>query len=232
MIISGKNSVLENLKANKTFNKIVISKSAFGFGEIIALAKQNGIKVEFLDRAILDKKVKNNQGIIADIVDFKYCDLQKILDDPRGFVVVLDGIEDPHNFGAIIRSCECAGVSGIIIPKHRAVPVNDTVIKTSAGAIANVDICMVTNINDAIEKLKTSGFWVYCAEADGKLMYDCKLDGKVAFVVGSEGFGVSKLAKKNCDDVISIPLYGKVNSLNASVACSIVLFEYVRQNLK
>lgn len=232
MIISGKNSVLENLKADKTFNKILISKSAFGFSQIVSIAKEKGIKVEFLDRAILDKKAKNNQGIVAEIVDFKYSDLQAILDDEKGLVVVLDGVEDPHNFGAIIRSCECAGVSGIIISKHHAVPVNDTVIKTSAGAVANVNICMVTNINNAIQTLKDNGFWVYGAEADGKVMYDCKLDGKVAFVVGSEGFGISKLTRKNCDDIISVPLCGKINSLNASVACSVVLFEYVRQNFK
>lgn len=232
MIISGKNGVIENLRAGKTFNKILISKSVFGFSDIVSLAKEKGIKVEFLDRSILDKKAKNNQGIVAEIVDFVYSDLQTILNDERGLVVILDGIEDPHNFGAIIRSCECAGVSGIIIPKHRAVPVNDTVIKTSAGAVANVNICMVTNINNAIKELQENGFWVYGAEADGKVMYDCKLQGKTAFVIGSEGFGISKLTRQNCDEVVSIPLCGKVNSLNASVACSIVLFEYIRQNFK
>lgn len=232
MIISGKNSVLESLKAGKTFNKIQMARGSFANSDIMLLAKEKGIKIEFLDKSILDKKLKNNQGIIAEITDFIYADLDEILNSDKQIVVVLDGIEDPHNLGAIIRSCECSGVAGIVIPKHRAVPVNDTVLKTSAGALSNVKVAMVTNINQAIEKLQEGGFWVYGCETGGKDIYSTNLTGKVAFVVGSEGKGISRLTLEKCDDVISIPLLGSINSLNASVACSVVLFECVRQNLK
>ena len=231
MIITGKNSVLENLRNGKTFNKIQIAKGTFGNNEIINLAKQNGIKLEFVERSIMDKKFKSNQGVIADITDFEYSQPEDIINNSE-VVVVLDGIEDPHNLGAIIRSCECAGVNGIFIPKHRAVAVNDTVIKTSAGATANVNVAMVTNLNQLIEQLKQNGFWVYGCETGGQNLYQSKLTGKTAFVIGSEGKGISKLTLSKCDEVLSIPLLGKINSLNASVACSVVLYEYVRQNQK
>lgn len=229
MIITGKNSVLENLRNGKTFNKIQIAKGTFGNNEIITLAKEKGIKLEFVERSIMDKKFKSNQGVIADITEFQYSQPEEIINSAN-VVVVLDGIEDPHNLGAIIRSCECAGVDGIFIPKHRAVAVNDTVIKTSAGATANVNVCMVTNLNQLIDNLKQNGFWVYGCETGGQNLYQSKLTGKTAFVIGSEGRGISKLTLSKCDEVLSIPLLGKINSLNASVACSVVLFEYVRQN--
>ena len=143
--------------------------------------------------------------------------------------MVLDGIEDPHNFGAIIRTCECAGVHGIIIPEHRACAVNDTVVKTSAGASANMLIARVGNINNCLEILKKQGVWVYCLETGGKEMTTLNLKGSIAVVVGSEGKGVSKLTRENCDDTVSIKLKGKVNSLNASVATAVVVYEIVRQ---
>ena len=143
--------------------------------------------------------------------------------------MVLDGIEDPHNFGAIIRTCECAGVHGIIIPEHRACAVNDTVVKTSAGASANMLIARVGNINNCLDVLKKQGVWVYCLETGGKEMTTLNLKGSIAVVVGSEGKGVSKLTRENCDDTVSIKLKGKVNSLNASVATAVVVYEIVRQ---
>lgn len=231
MLVSGRNGVLESLRAGKTFNKILVAKGS-NHKEIVDIAKQNGIRLEFLDRTILDKKIKNNQGVIGEIVDFCYSSLDEVVKNANGMIVILDGIEDPHNFGAIIRTCECAGVKGIIIPKHRAVPVNDTVVKASAGAIANVKIAMVTNINSAIDSLKDEGYWVYACEAGGKEMYKESFCGKIALVIGSEGFGVSKLTKQKCDTMISIPLLGSINSLNASVACSIVLYECVRQKIQ
>ena len=231
MIITGKNSVLESLRSGKTFNKIQIAKGSFGNNEILTLAKERGIKLEFVDRNIMDKKFKNNQGVIADITDFTYSEPDEIIQNAN-LVVVLDGIEDPHNLGAIIRSCECAGVDGVFIPKHRAVAVNDTVIKTSAGAVSNVKVAKVTNLNQLLEQLKNDGFWVYGCETGGTDLYSTKLTGKTALVIGSEGRGISKLTLSKCDEIISIPLLGKINSLNASVACSIVLFEYVRQNQK
>ena len=229
MIITGKNSVLESLRAGKTFNKIQIAKGSFGNNEILNIARDRGIKLEFVDRNILDKKFKNNQGVIGDITDFEYSGADEIIKTSE-LVVVLDGIEDPHNLGAIIRSCECAGVGGIFIPKHRAVAVNDTVIKTSAGAVNNVKVSVVTNLNQLIDNLKDNGFWVYGCETGGEDLYKTKLSGKTAFVIGSEGKGISKLTLSKCDQIVTIPLLGKINSLNASVACSIVLYEYVRQN--
>ena len=167
---------------------------------------------------------------MAYTTDFNYSELDELIVDGDCLLVVLDEIEDPHNFGAIIRSCECAGVNGIIIPNRRATPVTDTVVKTSAGAISNVKIAKVINLNQAIEKLKQNNIWVYGLEAGGKEIYSVNLRGRVAIVVGSEGRGISKLTKEKCDEIISLPLMGKINSLNASVACGIALYEVVRQN--
>jgi 23S rRNA (guanosine2251-2'-O)-methyltransferase len=201
-------------------------------GKIVRLARSKGVKVTFVDKNILDKESieGKHQGYIADVVDFEYCDIDDILaqsDEP--FVVILDNINDPHNFGSIIRVCECAGVDGIVIGKNRQVQVNETVVRCSAGAISHVKIARVTNINNAIEQMKENGVWVYCADMDGQSMYDANLTGNVALVIGGEGNGVSRLTKSLCDGVISIDLRGKVNSLNASVACGIVVYEALRQ---
>ncbi len=231
MLISGKNSVFEAIQNEKTINKIQILKNAHGFEKIIQIAKEKGVRFEFVDRVVLDKQLQNHQNVIAEVIDFVYSSIEELLkkDNKEQLIVILDGIEDPHNFGAIIRNCECAGVDGIIISKHRAVPINDTVLKASAGAVANVKIARITNINQAIEELKENGFWIYACEADGKNVYQTKLNGKIAIIIGNEGFGISKLTKEKADEKISIPLYGKINSLNASVACGIILFEILRQ---
>lgn len=230
MIISGRNSVNEALKANQTINKILLLKSSRGFEKTIALAKERGIRIEFVDRVVLDKLSNNNQGIVAHTTDFVYSELEDLIVDGDCLIVILDEIEDPHNFGAIIRSAECAGATGIVIPNRRATPVTDTVVKTSAGAISNVKIAKVVNLNQAIEKLKQNNIWVYGLEAGGKEIYSVNLKGRVAIVVGSEGRGISQLTKQKCDEIVSLPLKGKINSLNASVACGIALYEVVRQN--
>lgn len=237
MIIEGKNSVLEALKNDLTINKLMVQKNLNDnmSNQIIKLAKDKGIRIDFVSKEVLDKKTTaRHQGFICDTTDFNYVEVYDILkkaeslnEDP--FIVILDGIEDPHNFGAIIRTCECAGVHGIIIPEHRACAVNDTVVKTSAGATANMLIARVGNLNNTIDYLKKENIWVYCLETGGDEMTKSKLTGAIAIVVGSEGKGVSRLTREKCDSTVSIKLKGKVNSLNASVATAIMVYEIVRQ---
>lgn len=237
MFIEGKNAIRQAIDSKITINKIYVDKNYQGRkDEIINLAAQNKIKFEFVPRVFLDKKSKtgHHQGYIADSVDFEYCQVDDILQKARNlgqkpFIVLLDGIEDPHNFGAIIRSCECAGVHGIIIPKNRAVQVNETVIRTSTGAISNMLIARVTNLKDAINTLKENDVWVYACEAGGDIVYSKKLNQGEAIIIGSEGFGVKKSLLSYVDGVISLPMMGKVNSLNASVACGVMIFEILRQ---
>ena len=237
MQIEGRNAVREALGSKMTINKLMIDKNLQNRkDEIVNLAVLNKIKVEFLPKALLDKKsiTNHHQGFIAQVVDFSYCTVQEIIEkakekNEQPFVVLLDGIEDPHNFGAIIRSCECAGVHGIEKKKNRCCQVNETVIRTSTGAIANMPIAKVGNIKDAIEELKTNDLWVYAAEIGGENIYQQNLNKPIAVVIGSEGHGVREIVKSHCDGIITLPLKGKVNSLNASVACGIVVFEILRQ---
>lgn len=234
MQIEGKNQVFQALEAGTTINKIWVDVNySKRRDEIIFLARKNKVRVEFVPKVALDKKstTSHHQGYIADAVEFSYTPLEKLIVSAgeKPFFVLLDGIEDPHNFGAIIRSCECAGVDGIIIPKNRACAVNDTVVRTSTGAIANLKIAMVTNLKEAISALKDAGVWVYAAETGGDDIYSQKLDRPIAVVIGSEGNGVKKSIIASCDGVLTLPLKGKVNSLNASVACGIVVFEILRQ---
>ena len=176
----------------------------------------------------------NHQGVLAQITDFDYCTVEDIMakaesQDEDLLIVLLDGITDPHNLGAIVRSAECFGAHGIVIPKHRSVGVNDTVVKVASGATEHMLIAKVTNINDTIRMLKEHNVWVYATDFDGKAPKSANLTGKVAIVIGSEGEGIKKLTKELCDDTLTIPEYGKINSLNASVATGIVLYEAVRQ---
>ena len=230
MKIEGKNAVYELLKSGATVNKLMVLKEETG--KIVALARQQGVKIQFVDKKVLDKAsvTGKHQGYIVETVDFEYSELEDILaKDGDKLIVVLDEINDPHNLGSIIRVCECAGVDGIVIGKNRQVQVNETVVRCSSGAISHVKIARVTNINTAIETLKQSNVWVYCADMDGQSMYKTNLTGNVALVIGGEGNGVSRLTKSLCDGVVSIDLRGKVNSLNASVACGIVVYEALRQ---
>ncbi len=237
MKIKGRNAVREALNSDVNILKIMASNSSKDkvLIDILNLAKRKNIKVQYLDGRILDKECENNQGIIAETSDYEYCSVQDILDMARdkgknNFILILDGVEDPHNFGSIIRVAECLGVDGIIISKNRACPVNDTVSKVSAGAIEHMKIAKVTNINTEIERLKKEGVWVYACELGGEDLDSADLSGNIAIVMGSEGKGVSSLTKKICDGVVSMQMYGKVNSLNVSVATGIVLYEIVRKN--
>lgn len=237
MKIKGRNAVREALNSDVNILKIMASNSSKDkvLMDILNLARRKNIKVQYLDNKVLDRECENNQGIIAETSDYEYCSVQDILDVARGkgksnFILILDGVEDPHNFGSIIRVAECLGVDGIIISKNRACPVNDTVSKVSAGAIEHMKIAKVTNINTEIERLKKEGVWVYACELGGEDLDNADLRGNIAIVMGSEGKGVSALTKKICDGVVSMQMYGKVNSLNVSVATGIVLYEIVRKN--
>ena len=245
MILSGKNSVREALKSDATIDKVCIVKGNFDreTNEIIALARAKNIKVMFCTAEVLDKSLDgaNNaagrtrhQGVIAYTSEFKYSELEDILkiaenrNEPP-FIIILDGVTDVHNLGSVIRVAECAGAHGVVIGKHRAAGVNDTVIRISAGAAEHISVARVTNINDAIRELKENNIWVYAAEADGDDIYKNNLTGAVAIVIGGEDTGVKQLTRKLCDGVISLPVLGKINSLNASVAAGAVLYEIVRQ---
>ena len=231
MKIEGRNSVVEALRSDEiTVNSLMVEKGASN--SVTALARKQGVKITYVDKSVLDKESVNgkHQGYIADITDFIYCDIDEIIaSDPEPFVVVLDGINDPHNFGSIIRTCECAGVSGIIVGKNRQVAVTDTVARCSAGAVSHVKIARVTNVNNSIKQLKEAGVWVYALDMDGEEITHSNLKGPIALVVGGEGDGVSALTRSLCDGIVSLKLKGKVNSLNASVACGIALYEVVRQ---
>ena len=238
MIVTGKNSVQEAITSGKTIDNLMVSKSNYDntTNEIISLAREKGIKIVFADKYLLDKTAAGvkHQGVLCFTSEFEYCDVQHILDvaEQKGeepFIILLDGISDPHNLGAILRSAECAGVHGVIIPKNRAVPVNDTVVRISEGAAMHIPVARVTNINDAIKLLKDNFINVYCADMDGKTMYEQNMTGATAIVIGNEGSGVKRLTKELSDGSISIPLLGKINSLNASNAAAIVIYEVVRQ---
>ena len=225
MRVYGKNVVKEVLQKPKTIKKAYIYEN-FKDETIIKTLKNFNIPCQILDKKSLDDIEKgNHQGIILEVIDYQYSYLDELLSS--NIVVILDHIEDPHNFGAIIRTCEAAGVNSIIIPKDRSVKVNATVMKTSAGALENVNICIVTNLTDAIKKLKKNGFWIIGTDMEGTNYRDIDYKGKIAIVIGNEGQGISRLVEKNCDFIAKIPMYGKVNSLNASVAAALVIYEAV-----
>ena len=236
MKVEGRNSVYELLKTDKEIDKVLVQKDLKDDASkrLINIIRSNKVKVQLVDKYVIDKESesKRSQGFIAYVSDYKYFDLEDILDDCRekdGFIVVLNEIMDPHNLGSIIRVCECAGVDGIVIGKDRSASVSDTVMRISEGALNHIKVAKVTNINMAIDKLKEEGFWVYGAELGGGEMYDANLTGKLCIVIGGEDSGVKRLTKSKCDGIISIPMYGNVNSLNASVACGVVVYEAVRQ---
>jgi 23S rRNA (guanosine2251-2'-O)-methyltransferase len=220
MRVCGKN--VFNETDIKTIRRVMISKN-FHDQEIMQKIRDNKIKFVETDQRDLDRMLPHNQGIVFDINDYEYYELSSI-EDNENTVVILDHLEDPHNFGAIIRTCEARGIKTIIIPKDRSVVVNETVIKTSTGAISRVKIVQVANLVNAINKLKDNGYFVYAAEAGGEDYRTVDYADKVVLVIGSEGFGVSRLVKENSDVIISIPMKGEVNSLNASVAAAILIY--------
>ncbi|MCL2850798.1 MAG: 23S rRNA (guanosine(2251)-2'-O)-methyltransferase RlmB [Firmicutes bacterium] len=235
MLVEGKNAVEELLASNATIEKIMMFKGT-GHNDLVSKIKSSGIQYQFVDKVALDRlsKTKNHQGFIAFVTDYKYFTLSEILQGSKGnprqpLLVILDGVEDPHNLGNIIRTAECMGVDGIIIGKNRAASVNETVIRVSAGAANHVKIAKVTNINQEIEHLKQKGFWVYAADMGGVNVAQNNLTGPIALVMGGENTGVRHLTKSLVDNVVSVPMFGRVNSLNVATATAMVLYEINRQ---
>lgn len=237
--IEGRNSVIELLKSGKDINKLYIQKGEKhgSITEIIKLARKNKVVISEIDKMKLDKmsQTHTHQGVIAVVPPYEYCDVDEILEVARQkkedpFILILDEIEDPHNLGSIIRTAECSGVHGIIIPKRRSATVNSTVNKTSAGATQYMKIARVNNLNETINYLKERNIWIYGTDAKGAAYYDEQdYKGGVGIVIGSEGFGMNRLVKENCDFLIKIPMKGNINSLNASVSAAIVMYEVMKQ---
>ncbi len=229
MKIYGTNPVNEALKAGRHFETIFIdSTKKDKFGGIIDIASKNGIKIDYTNKGFIDKTFGGtNQGIGAFVEEYKYKNIEDIIDkDKIQSFIILDGIEDPHNLGAMIRTAEASGMDGIIIPKNRSVSLNSTVVKVSTGAIEYVNLIEVNNLNTAIKLLKDNGFWIIGTDANPDKSYkNIDHSTSVAVVIGSEGKGMSKLVRQNCDYLVSIPMMGKVNSLNASVSASIIMYE-------
>lgn len=220
MYVCGKNVLKET--PVKKIHKVFL-REYFKDNEVIEYLKSNKIHFEFINIQRLNKMVKeNHQGIVIDIDDYEYYKLDDILNE--NFVVCLDHLEDPHNLGAIIRTCECAGINAIIIPDNRSVRVNETVMKISAGAINNVKVVLVSNLNNAIKKLKDNLFFVYAADMDGKDYRTIDYAEKRALIIGAEGAGVSRIVRESSDEIVSIPMFGKINSLNASVSAAILIY--------
>ena len=239
--IEGRNSVIELLESKKDINKIFVTKGEMhgSINKILAMAKERNVIIVEKDKKQMAQMAQtpNHQGVIAIVPPFEYCEIEDILENAKiknedPFVLILDGIEDPHNLGSIIRTAETAGVHGIIIPKRRAASVNSTVSKVSAGAVEHIKIARVTNISDSIQKLKDNGLWICGTDIDAKnYYYDQDLTGPLGIVIGNEGQGMSEKVKKNCDFLVKIPMKGKVTSLNASVSTGIVVYEAVKQRI-
>ena len=237
--VEGRNAVIELLNSNRDINKIFIQNGEKhgSINKIISMAKEKKIIINKVDKIKMDNisETKKHQGVIAIVAPYNYSTVDDIINYAKNkneepFILILDGIEDVHNLGSIIRTAETAGVHGIIIPKRRAASVNATVAKTSAGAIEYMKIARVNNLNDTIKKLKEEGLWIIGTEMNAKTKYyNQDLKGPIAIVIGNEGTGISNLVKKNCDILINIPMKGKINSLNASVSTGIILYEALKQ---
>ena len=231
MLVSGRNNCLEILKnfQDKKIIKKVYCTNKFNEKNILSLIEKLKLPIVYKEKYELDKMINNNhQGIIMDVKDFEYTKFDDLVENSNK-LVILDHLEDPHNFGAIIRTVEASGIDGIILPKNRSVSVNETVMKTSVGALYNVNICQVTNLNQTISKLKELGFWIIGTDMNASNYQDVNYPEKSVLIIGSEGFGMSRLVKESCDYVVSIPMYGKINSLNASVAAGIMIYELIRK---
>lgn len=236
--LEGRNAILEVLKSGRDIEKIMVLKGnpEGTIRRIIAQANEKGILLQELSRQKLDEisQTKNHQGVIAIVSAHQYAEVDELITAAKvkgehPFIIVLDEITDPHNLGAILRSAECAGAHGVVIPKRRSVGLTATVGKTSAGAIEYMPVARVTNIVKTMEYLKKEGLWIACADMKGQDYFDADLRGPIALVIGGEGDGVGRLIKEKCDFTVSIPMYGKISSLNASVAAGLLLYEVVRQ---
>ena len=237
--VEGRNAVLELLESGRDINKILVANGEKhgSIYKILAIAKERKIIVNEIEKNKLNQiaQTPNNQGVIAIVPPYDYCEVEDILDEAKRrnempFILILDGIEDPHNLGSVIRTAETAGVHGIIIPKRRAASVNSTVSKVSAGAVEYMKIARVNNINETIRYLKEQDVWICGTDMDTNTIYtnqDYKMP--IAIVIGSEGFGMSRLVKENCDFLVKIPMKGKITSLNASVSAGIIMYEVVRK---
>ena len=244
-LLIGRNAVREAIRAGRSIDRLLVTKEMDGsLREIVGLAKDRKLVIREVDRKKLDElcmpfghggKTANHQGIVAYAAGVEYCTVQEILDvaKERGeapFVIVLDGIEDPHNLGSILRSADCAGAHGVVIPKRRSAQVSAAAVKASAGASEYSKVARVVNIRAAIEELKAAGLWIAGADMEGKPMHQQNLSGPLALVIGSEGDGLSKLVRETCDFLVSIPMRGHIDSLNAGVAAAILMFEKRRQD--
>lgn len=237
--VVGRNPVLELLKTDRQIDKLYVLKGDVqgSINKILGIAKEKNIIIQQVDRKKLDSMSEGNahQGVAALVTGYKYSTVEEILKkasdkNEKPFVIILDGIEDTHNLGAIIRTAECAGVHGVIIPRRRLAIVNQTVYKSSAGAVEHMLIANINNITNVIEELKDHGLWIYGADIDGEnYHFNTSMTGSIALVIGNEGKGLSRLVKEKCDVLVKIPMLGKIASLNASTAASILIYEVVRQ---
>lgn len=236
-IVAGRNPVMEALNGERTVERIFIADGAEGsISKIVAVAREQGVMIDFVAREKIDSMAQGvkHQGVVARISQYEYASVDDILENARvsgedPFIIILDGITDPHNLGAIIRTAECAGAHGVIVPERRSCALTPTVALSAAGAVERVPVAKVTNLTRTIEDLKKKGIWIAAADMDGETCFASNLTGPIAIVIGSEGKGVSRLVKENCDFVVSIPMKGTINSLNASNAAAILMYEIRRQ---
>lgn len=232
--IEGRQPIREALLANRPINKLFLAKGAKDLGSIFDLARERGVVVEWSERSRLDRLSQGrvHQGAIAFVAPYDYAELDELLVDKEPLILLLDGIEDPHNLGSLLRTAESVGASGAVIPKRRAAPITPTVEKSAAGALAHLPVARVSNLAQTIDLLKERGIWVVGCDMDGEqTLWEANLTGPLAVVVGSEGAGVSRLIRQKCDFIVNLPMRGKIGSLNASVAGGIVLYEVLRQRL-
>ena len=231
-VVAGRNPVVEVLSGDRDVERVFIADGSEGsVSKIVALAREQGVIVDFVPKEKIDAMAPGvkHQGVVAKVSEYKYADMEDVFaraeasgEDP--FIIILDEISDPHNLGAIIRTAECAGAHGVVIPKRRAASLTQTVALSAAGAIENMPVVQVTNLARTIEELQAKGVWVGAADMDGETYYDANLTGPIAIVIGNEGKGVGRLVKEKCDFVLSIPMYGRINSLNASNAAAILMY--------
>ena len=238
MLVEGRNPVMEALKSGRDIEKMLVAKGQRegSIRAIIGMARERKLIIQEVDKVKLDElsEVKNHQGVIAIVSEYEYFEVEDLLKEAykkkeKPFLIILDEVTDPHNLGAIIRTANVSGAHGVIIPKRRSAGLTQIVAKTAAGAIEYTKVARVTNLNQTIKALKKQGIWVIAADMNGKAMYDTDFTMPVAIVIGAEGEGVSRLVRENCDMVASIPMYGEINSLNASVAAGVIMYEAVRQ---
>ena len=237
-ILTGRNAIIEALKSNREINRLLILQTAKGVENIVTEARNKKIPIDFVSKDKLDRISNKSQGIIAYVSPIKYSTLDDVFQRAEEnhelpFVLILDELEDPHNVGALIRTADAAGIHGVLIPRRHSVQISSTVAKSSAGAIEHVPIARIGNLRDTLVELKNRGLWIIGADMDGEKFYD-EVDLKIplAIVIGNEGHGLRRLTRENCDIIVKIPMRGKINSLNASVAGALLMYESLRQKIR